>query len=75
MDDIDFKAKVTRDVFEDLCSDLFDRVAVPVQEALSASEMSLVRTFYFCQPTYLLVKCVRFTDHAFNVSISFAVTG
>ncbi|XP_060751773.1 hypoxia up-regulated protein 1 isoform X1 [Tachysurus vachellii] len=41
MDDIDFKAKVTRDVFEDLCSDLFDRVAVPVQEALSASEMSL----------------------------------
>ncbi|XP_060764140.1 hypoxia up-regulated protein 1 [Neoarius graeffei] len=41
MDDIDFKAKVTRAEFEALCSDLFDRVSVPVQQALAASEMSL----------------------------------
>ncbi|MCJ8742533.1 hypothetical protein PDJAM_G00083110 [Pangasius djambal] len=41
MDDIDFKAKVTRAEFEALCSDLFDRVPVPVQQALTASEMSL----------------------------------
>ncbi|KAI5629230.1 hypoxia up-regulated protein 1 precursor [Silurus asotus] len=41
MDDIDFKAKVTRAEFEALCTDLFDRVPVPVMEALAASEMSL----------------------------------
>ncbi|KAF7701242.1 hypothetical protein HF521_002407 [Silurus meridionalis] len=41
MDDIDFKAKVTRAEFEALCADLFDRVPVPVMEALAASEMSL----------------------------------
>lgn len=43
MDDIDFKAKVTRAEFEALCADLFDRVPVPVQQALAASEMSLVK--------------------------------
>lgn len=42
MDDIDFKAKVTRAEFEELCQDLFDRVPGPVQDALSSAEMSLV---------------------------------
>uniref|UniRef100_A0A4W4G631 Hypoxia up-regulated protein 1 n=1 Tax=Electrophorus electricus TaxID=8005 RepID=A0A4W4G631_ELEEL len=41
LDDIDFKAKVTRAEFEALCGDLFDRVPGPVQQALAASEMSL----------------------------------
>ncbi|XP_048093279.1 hypoxia up-regulated protein 1 [Alosa alosa] len=41
MDDIDFKAKVTRTEFEELCKDLFDRVLGPVQDALSSAEMSL----------------------------------
>lgn len=41
MDDIDFKAKVTRAEFEALCSDLFERVPGPVQQALASSEMSL----------------------------------
>nr|XP_060643609.1 hypoxia up-regulated protein 1 [Anolis sagrei ordinatus] len=41
LDDIDFKAKVTRQDFEDLCSDLFLRVSGPVQQALSSAEMSL----------------------------------
>ncbi|XP_072515313.1 hypoxia up-regulated protein 1 [Salminus brasiliensis] len=41
MDDIDFKAKVTRAEFEALCTDLFDRVPGPVQQALTSSEMSL----------------------------------
>nr|XP_008122446.1 PREDICTED: hypoxia up-regulated protein 1 [Anolis carolinensis] len=41
LDDIDFKAKVTRQEFEDLCSDLFLRVSGPVQQALSSAEMSL----------------------------------
>ncbi len=43
MDDIDFKAKVTRSEFEDLCEDLFDRVPGPVKEALAAAEMNVVR--------------------------------
>uniref|UniRef100_M3ZHF1 Hypoxia up-regulated protein 1 n=1 Tax=Xiphophorus maculatus TaxID=8083 RepID=M3ZHF1_XIPMA len=41
MDDIDFKAKVTRVEFEELCSDLFERVPGPVQEALTAADMKL----------------------------------
>lgn len=41
MDDIDFKAKVTRSEFEALCEDLFDRVPGPVKEALAAAEMTL----------------------------------
>lgn len=42
MDDIDFKAKVTRSAFEELCADLFERVPRPVQDALMAAEMKMV---------------------------------
>ncbi|KAE8592424.1 hypothetical protein XENTR_v10018755 [Xenopus tropicalis] len=41
MDDIDFKAKVTRQELEDLCADLFNRVSAPVQHALSSAEMKM----------------------------------
>ncbi|NXE56821.1 HYOU1 protein, partial [Casuarius casuarius] len=41
LDDIDFKAKVSRQEFEDLCSDLFQRVPGPVQQALSSAGMNL----------------------------------
>ncbi|XP_042354699.1 hypoxia up-regulated protein 1 [Plectropomus leopardus] len=41
MDDIDFKAKVTRSEFEELCADLFERVPGPVQDALATAEMKL----------------------------------
>uniref|UniRef100_A0A8C9Y692 Hypoxia up-regulated protein 1 n=1 Tax=Sander lucioperca TaxID=283035 RepID=A0A8C9Y692_SANLU len=41
MDDIDFKAKVTRIEFEELCADLFERVPGPVQDALATAEMKL----------------------------------
>ncbi|XP_053547274.1 hypoxia up-regulated protein 1 isoform X2 [Bombina bombina] len=41
MDDIDFKSKVTRQDLEDLCPDLFLRVAAPVQQALSIAEMNM----------------------------------
>ena len=37
--DIDFRAKVTREEFEKLCADLFDRVQAPVEQALKAAEM------------------------------------
>lgn len=43
MDDVDFKAKVTRVEFEELCADLFERVPRPVQQALQSAEMNLVR--------------------------------
>lgn len=42
MDDIDFKAKVSRAEFEDLCADLFERVPQPVKDALSTAEMAMV---------------------------------
>ncbi|XP_043533656.1 hypoxia up-regulated protein 1 [Chiloscyllium plagiosum] len=41
LDDIDFKAKVTRQKFEELCSDLFERVAEPVHQALKAAELKM----------------------------------
>ncbi|CAL9686034.1 unnamed protein product [Knipowitschia caucasica] len=41
MDDIDFKAKVTRAEFEELCADLFERVSKPVQDALMSAEMTM----------------------------------
>ncbi|XP_055797622.1 hypoxia up-regulated protein 1 [Salvelinus fontinalis] len=41
LDEMDFKAKVTRVEFEALCADLFERVPGPAQEALSSAEMSL----------------------------------
>ncbi|KAM9846707.1 hypoxia up-regulated protein 1 [Aulostomus maculatus] len=41
IDDIDFKAKVTRAEFEELCADLFERVPGPVQDALAAAEMTM----------------------------------
>ncbi|KAM9219988.1 hypoxia up-regulated protein 1 isoform 1-T1 [Dugong dugon] len=41
MDDVDFKAKVTRAEFEELCVDLFERVPGPVHQALQSAEMSL----------------------------------
>nr|XP_031526284.1 LOW QUALITY PROTEIN: hypoxia up-regulated protein 1 [Vicugna pacos] len=41
MDDVDFKAKVTRAEFEELCADLFERVPRPVQQALQSAQMNL----------------------------------
>ncbi|XP_053451184.1 hypoxia up-regulated protein 1 isoform X2 [Nycticebus coucang] len=41
MDDVDFKAKVTRVEFEELCADLFERVPGPVQQALQSAGMNL----------------------------------
>uniref|UniRef100_A0A8C9B8T2 Hypoxia up-regulated protein 1 n=1 Tax=Phocoena sinus TaxID=42100 RepID=A0A8C9B8T2_PHOSS len=41
MDDVDFKTKVTRAEFEELCADLFERVPGPVQQALQSAEMKL----------------------------------
>ncbi|XP_069470494.1 hypoxia up-regulated protein 1 isoform X2 [Ambystoma mexicanum] len=41
MDDIDFKSKIVRQDLEDLCPDLYERVAAPVQQALNVAEMNL----------------------------------
>ncbi|XP_072094262.1 hypoxia up-regulated protein 1 isoform X3 [Mobula birostris] len=41
LDDIDFKAKVTRQKFEELCSDLFEKVADPVLQALKTAELQM----------------------------------
>lgn len=41
LDEQDFKFKVTREKFEDLCKDLFDRVAAPVQKAIQNAGISL----------------------------------
>jgi hypoxia up-regulated 1 len=43
IDEIDFKHQITREEFEKLCVDLFERVQRPVIEVLKASEIKLVR--------------------------------
>lgn len=39
MDDVDFKAKVTRVEFEAMCSDLFERINKPIQDAIKTAEL------------------------------------
>lgn len=41
IDDEDFRAKVTREDFEEICSDLWDRVEKPMNDALEAAEMTM----------------------------------
>ena len=43
LEDVDFRAKVTREKFEELCSDMFERVSGPVEQALEAAGMTMVR--------------------------------
>lgn len=43
LDDQDFRAKVTRDEFETMCADLFERIGKTVADALKTSEMTMVR--------------------------------
>jgi hypoxia up-regulated 1 len=40
MDDVDFKLKVTRAEFEEMCKDLFARIQKTIDDAYSSSEMS-----------------------------------
>ncbi|XP_069686469.1 hypoxia up-regulated protein 1 isoform X2 [Periplaneta americana] len=41
LDDQDFKLQVTREEFEGMCSDLFDRVKRPIDQALKSSGLTL----------------------------------
>lgn len=41
LDDKDFKFQVTRDVFEEMCADLFERVAPPLHRALAVAGLPL----------------------------------
>jgi len=42
LDDEDFRAKVTREEFESLGQDLFDRIEKVIKDALASSEMTMV---------------------------------
>ncbi|XP_065846137.1 hypoxia up-regulated protein 1-like isoform X2 [Oscarella lobularis] len=42
IDDIDFRAIVTREEFEIACADLFERVQRPVEEALKSSQITMM---------------------------------
>ncbi|KAL3886109.1 hypothetical protein ACJMK2_026127 [Sinanodonta woodiana] len=41
LDDQDFKTRITRAEFEEMCADLFERVTKPLEEALKVSEVTL----------------------------------
>lgn len=41
LDEQDFRLLVTREQFEELCKDLFDRVTAPIDRALSSSGLSI----------------------------------
>lgn len=42
MEEIDFRVKITREQFEEMCADLFERVTDPIKEALKMAEMTMV---------------------------------
>lgn len=42
LDDEDFKMKIHRSEVEEMCEDMFNRVTQPIEEALKASEITLV---------------------------------
>ena len=46
-DEVDFKATIARAKFEELCEDLFDRVAFPVEQALKSADMTMVRWYVY----------------------------
>ena len=54
MDEIDFRMKVTRSELEEMCSDLFDRIADPVKLALEAADMTMVRNNFV---SYSILHC------------------
>lgn len=62
MDDEDFKMKVTRTEMEEMCEDMFNRATKPIDEALKASEITLVgwqlvfSMFCLCLHLYLVVS-------------------
>jgi len=41
IDEIDFRHQVTREQLENFCADLFERVPVPIEQALAASKLSI----------------------------------
>jgi hypoxia up-regulated 1 len=41
LDEQDFKLQVTREEFEKMCADLFDRVKGPIDQALKSSGLAL----------------------------------
>ena len=43
VDEIDFKHRITRETFEKLCADLFERVRRPIDEVLNNSGIALVK--------------------------------
>ncbi len=43
----DFRAKITREEFEEMCKDLFDRVAGPIETAIRSAAMKLVSLMFF----------------------------
>jgi hypoxia up-regulated 1 len=47
MDEVDFKAKATREEFEKMCSDLFDRIKKTIEEAIKSAEITHVCSFSF----------------------------
>ena len=47
LDDVDFKAKVTRAELEEMCADVFERIGAVVAEALRSSEVTMVCTTAF----------------------------
>ena len=57
----DFRAKVTREEFEQMCADLLKRVPGPVEQALKSSAIPLVREKYkLLEAVCVKTNCVIF---------------
>lgn len=61
IDEKDMRIKVTREEFEELCKDLFDKVALPAQRALDASGLTIdliEQVYYTYYMIYILLLCL-----------------
>lgn len=42
LEDVDFRLRVTREELDAMCTDLYERAADPVRQALEAADMTMV---------------------------------
>lgn len=62
MDDQDFKAKLSRAELEEMCADVFEKIAGPVEQALKSSDMTMVCTVPYTPDMFMVCTVAYKTD-------------
>jgi hypoxia up-regulated 1 len=67
INEIDFKHRITREKFESLCVDLFERVKRPIEEVLNTSGVTLVRQYSLTFSRIICVFRMKFNKYFYSV--------